>query len=108
MTKEILKKLTEPYCVKKLSEEKYILLNRFYQPLGCGEKRELLNYEEAYPSKIINISDLELKKEIDENGGFIFFYNDRGNLPAKKKYAKFLSKEDPDFPVKFRNRSYQH
>lgn len=86
------RKLMEPYCIKKLSNDNYILLNRYYQPIGIGAKSETINYVDTYPSELFKISDLELKKEIDENKGFIFFYKSKGDLLTTQKYNKLLSK----------------
>ena len=85
-----------PYCLKKLEDGSFIVLNRNYKPLGFNT-REHINYED-YPisSKIKGITTKTIQR-LAYNGkmedGFLFLYND-GLIPTKSKanMTKYLER----------------
>jgi hypothetical protein len=85
-----------PYCLKKQSDDSYVVLNREYKPLGFITS-EWINYED-YPVcvKIKGIGS-EMAKELSCHGSEdiseIFLYHDGCNPVNSEKYmAIFLKK----------------
>lgn len=80
-----------PYCLKRLSNGRYVVLNREYKPLGFNT-HEHLNYED-YPiaAKIKGITK-KLASEISIDGSSsldeIFLYNDKTNPSSNSKNLK--------------------
>jgi len=73
-----------PYCIKRLPDGRYILLNRLYKPLGVVS-REWVVYEEHPSAAAMNITPAMARKlswEESENVDFIFLYND-GCIPTR-------------------------
>ena len=67
-----------PYCVRRLNDGKYILLNRNYKPLGI-QTNEWVIYED-HPSRVALKITPSIAKKIswdnNENIDTIFLYND--------------------------------
>jgi len=80
-----------PYCIKKLADGRYVVLNRKYKPLGFSTS-EKLDYE-SYPITV-KMRGLKAKTAVklswkgDDNTDEIFLYND-GCVPTQS--AKFMS-----------------
>lgn len=72
-----------PYCIQKLADGRYIVLNRKYKPLGI-QSEEWVTYE-THPSAVsINITSaraIKLDCEARENVECIYLYND-GCIPT--------------------------
>jgi hypothetical protein len=73
-----------PYCIKKLDDGTYIVLNRMYKPIGFKTK-EYLRYED-YPAchKIRGINKKTAKLiswDGNDDTNMIFLYYD-GNIPT--------------------------
>jgi len=73
-----------PYCIQRLKDGRFIVLNRDYKPLGI-QTRELVDYD-THPSaakiKITKAVARKLSWDDKENVDAIFFYND-GCVPTK-------------------------
>jgi len=80
-----------PYCIKKLTDGRYVVLNRKYKPLGFSTS-EKLDYK-SYPITV-KMRGLKAKTAVklswngDNNTDEIFLYND-GCVPTKNE--KFMS-----------------
>jgi hypothetical protein len=78
-----------PYCIRKLLFENWIMLNRYYKPIGIKNTRRESNYNESNtiikfkenPENILNEISVNIDKENDECI-YYFLYND-GNRPYK-------------------------
>lgn len=74
-----------PYCLQRLKDGRYIVLNRYYKPLG-NPRADWVNYDE-HPSaqKIKGLTAAKAKAisaRGDDDLDEIFLYND-GCLPTK-------------------------
>ncbi len=85
-----------PYCLKRLEDGSYIVLNRKYKPIGFDTK-EFLTYED-YPIKhkirgINKKTAASLSWKNSPNTEMIFLYND-GCVPthSKDSMVKYLEK----------------
>lgn len=88
-----------PYCLKRLKDGKYIVLNREYKPLGFNTDIHV-EYED-YPisAKIKGITKktaAEISIDKSSNLDQIYFYNDATNPSSNsknmKEYLKKLEK----------------
>lgn len=78
-----------PYCLKKLENGKYVVLNREYKPLGFNSK-EIFDYSNFPISS--NLEGITKKKAITiswnnlPDNDNIFLYNDETNPLKNKKH----------------------
>lgn len=85
-----------PYCLDRLSDGRYIVLNRKYKPLGVSDDAwvEYENHPTAVKLNLTKsiISKLSVKPDPDEDR--IYLYNDATNPTLSKEnwdaYAKRL------------------
>ena len=78
-----LRKTHFPYCVNRLQDGRYILLNRNYKPLGI-QSRDWVNYETDPSAIAMKITDSIAKKiSCNPNEGLdrLYLYND-GCIPT--------------------------
>jgi len=83
MEKFEIRKIFMPYCIKKLMDGRYIILNRNYKPLGSFS-RDYIIYEEHPSACKLNITTLRASKlswEESKDIDMIFLYND-GSIPT--------------------------
>jgi len=73
-----------PYCLHRLKDGRYIVLNRSYKPLGI-QTRDWVDYD-THPTaariKITKATARKLSWEAKEDLDVIFLYND-GRVPTK-------------------------
>lgn len=77
-----------PYCIKKIENDNYVVLNRNYKPLGF-QTNENLNYND-YPitTKFKGLTEkkaIELSWNNSPDTDNIFLYNDATNPRINKK-----------------------
>ena len=83
-----------PYCIEKLDDGSWVVLNRQYKPIGFNTD-EFINYEDYPVSARLEIKSTHLKK-ISYNSdyfGKVYLYND-GCHPfgSKKNMDSYLEK----------------
>ncbi len=74
-----------PYCIKKLPDESFVVLNRDYKPLGFNTKDHLA-YEQ-YPiavrfARLVPATVAKLSVHGHTDTDFIFLYDD-GSIPTE-------------------------
>ena len=92
-----LSKVCTPYCLDKIGSDKYIILNRFYKPLGWPSQ-DWVDYQsiECAASWVTanecNLSVLPARENIPA----LFFYDDsctpRSNFENRMKYRALIFK----------------
>lgn len=88
-----------PYCLRKLDDGRYILVNRRYKPLGVVSRERVVYEDHPTAMRIEGLTD-ELALDIDVNGGakpdHIYLYNGASTAPrteqATSEYLQRLSK----------------
>lgn len=73
-----------PYCIKRLKDGRYIVLNRDYKPLGI-RTRDWVDYD-SHPTaakiKITAATARKLSWETKDDTDVIYLYND-GSVPTR-------------------------
>ena len=84
MEQDTIRRVFMPYCLERLKDGRYIVLNRLYKPLGIAS-RQRVDYD-AHPSamKIEHLTSARVKRlshKGDDDLGHIHLYGD-GCIPT--------------------------
>jgi len=86
-----------PYCIKKMEDGHYIVLNREYKPIGFNSSKRVKYEDYPISSKIKGLNTKTIEKlawnGIMTDEGFIFLYNDE-TIPttSKANMKKYLDR----------------
>lgn len=89
-----------PYCVKPLGNNRYVILNRDYRPLGLSHGPSLpeAEYQELLEKYEVRIIETELLQSLhwddcQRSDGWIFLYKDENSPKTSKKNKRAYLKK---------------
>ena len=86
MPKEDVRRIYMPYCLQKVEDGRYVILNRIYKPLGIASRAWVEYGPHAVPLKLTPAKARKLSHEGSENLDAIFLYKD-GSIPGSSASA---------------------
>ena len=86
MPKEDVRRIYMPYCIQKVEDGRYVILNRIYKPLGIASRDWVEYRPHAVRLKLTPAKAKKLSHEGSEDLDAIFLYND-GSIPGSSARA---------------------